>query len=726
MILNNAPQNEAVLSNVGEIGEFRIRNSAKAFSILSSGLYANKIRAIIRELSCNAVDSHVAAGKADTPFDVHLPNQLDPWFSIRDYGTGLSHEQVTSIYTTYFESTKTSSNEFIGALGLGSKSPFSYTDNFTVTAIRDGRKGIYSAFINGDGVPSIALMMEEETTDPSGVEVKFSVNEQYDFSKFRDEARYVYTYFKLRPVVSGNAGFEFRDVAYESKDIIPGVHQYNSNSRSIAIMGNIAYPIDVPNSEKNLGNLARLLNCGLEIHFAIGEVDFQASREGLSYVPQTVENIKRKLEELNKALTGVLAKEADVIDNAWERALFLANRKGQYLWESAVSEYVNINPSPLVDNKDRWSFLKTQKISVTDLASKYNIVITAFGHSSNSTTTANRKCSTDHIKKNDGSGNYEIVHYWTFEVERGVRFVINDLNIGATERAKFHWKHTPKSKESNNHSVFVLSKLDKSKPMDTRGFFEAIHNPPEAWNILASDLKEKPRKDSALGKNVTILKLEEKGYGGYYTQREMVWRDAGKADTFDSKGTYYYLPLSGFAVNSVIGHSFDVKRFYNDLKECGVARLNNLTVYGVRKGDIEYIKTQKNWINIEDHIAKELSAIDNKLVMSLVLQAVDNFNLCQYNDSIVFNVENKNSPYVKLVTQFKGFEKIKYSEQSLKNLCCMYAKGTTFNPQDTVDKFVAECTAIQERYPLLRYLRSAPNHEVGEYINLIDMTHRKV
>ena len=84
MIINSAPQNEAILSNVGEVGEFRIRNSAKAFKILSDGLYANKIRAIIRELSCNAVDSHVAAGKADVPFSVHLPNQLEPWFSIRD------------------------------------------------------------------------------------------------------------------------------------------------------------------------------------------------------------------------------------------------------------------------------------------------------------------------------------------------------------------------------------------------------------------------------------------------------------------------------------------------------------------------------------------------------------------------------------------------------------------------------------------------------------------
>ena len=187
MKLHNAVLDKPIVSNVGEIGEFRIRNSAKAFNILSSGLYANKIRAIIRELSCNAVDSHIAAGKQDTPFDVHLPNQLEPWFSIRDYGTGLNHDQVTNIYTTYFESTKTNSNDFIGALGLGSKSPFSYTDNFTVTAIQNGRKGIYSAFINDVGVPSIALMNEEQVTEPNGVEVKFSVNDRYDFHKFEEE-----------------------------------------------------------------------------------------------------------------------------------------------------------------------------------------------------------------------------------------------------------------------------------------------------------------------------------------------------------------------------------------------------------------------------------------------------------------------------------------------------------------------------------------------------------
>jgi hypothetical protein len=232
-------------------------------------------------------------------------------------------------------------------------------------------------------------------------------------------------------------------------------------------------------------------------------------------------------------------------------------------------------------------------------------------------------------------------------------------------------------------------------------------------------LKEKPRATGGL-KNVTILALCERGSGGYYRSREMVWRDAGKADKFDTNTIHYYLPMSGFNPISKVGVSFDVKQFYSDLKDCGVAGLKNLTVYGVRKGDLEFIQTQKNWVNIEDHIAKELDAVDNKLTMSLVLQAVDSFNLCQYNSNIVYHVDATDSPYVKLVTQFKGFEKIRYSEQSLKNLCRLYAKNVTFNPQATVDKFVEECKAIIQRYPLLAYLRSAPNEEVGAYINLID------
>ncbi len=715
MILNTAPTNEAIISNVGEIGEFRIRNSAKAFNILSSGLYANKIRAIIRELSCNAVDSHVAAGRQETPFDVHLPNQLEPWFAIRDYGTGLSHEQVTQIYTTYFESTKTNSNDFIGALGLGSKSPFSYTDNFTVTAIKDGVKGIYSAFINEAGVPSIALMATEETVEPAGVEVKFSVNDRYDFNKFVEEARTVYTYFTLRPVVTGSTNFEFRDVDYDSKDIVPGVHSYRDSRRSVAVMGNIAYPIEVPNAEQTLGELRNLLNCGLEIHFAIGEVDFQASREGLSYIPQTVESIKRKLVAVNAALAVVIAKEADAIPNLWDRAVFLSKKCHNNLWSAAVKKYAQDTKLPTFDG-NRYGGLMTFKMKIDELAQRYNIVIRGFGYQKHSKAYPNKKQSTHYSDTRNAQGHYDMYYYWDINVSSSVKFVVNDTKVGAVERAKYHYRST---KPQDNADVFVLEKADKNKEMNLKSFFKAIYSPPTNSVMLASSLEKKERADSGLGKNVTILALQERGHGGYYREREMVWRDAGKADTFDANSTYYYLPLSGFEVQSKFGMN-DVKEFYNDLKDCGIPGLQT-TIYGVRKSDIEFIRTQKNWINIEEHIVKELNKpIDNKLIMSLVLNSIDNYNNVTYNSTVVDAISNNQSPYKVFLNKLKGFEKIRYSEQSLKRLCDRYAQSVTFNPEAQVDAFRKECHAVQNRYSLLAYMSRVPAGELVEYINMVD------
>ena len=719
MIINSAPQNEAVLSNVGEIGEFRIRNSAKAFSILSSGLYANKVRAIIRELSCNAVDSHTAAGKQDTPFDVHLPNALEPWFSIRDYGTGLSHDQVTQIYTTYFESTKTNSNDFIGALGLGSKSPFSYTDNFTVTAIQNGTKGIYSAFINGQGVPSIALMNSEASDEPAGVEVKFGVNDRWDFDKFKQEARTVYTYFKLRPVISGSSEFKFKDIEYDTKDIIPGVHSHTESRGAVAVMGNIAYPVDIPQAERGTAHndIYAMLGCGLEMHFAIGELDFQASREGLSYIPETVDAIKRKLEAVNAQLAIHIATEADAIENLWERAEFLAKKKNNYLWSAAVDKYATDTKLPTFDIS-RYGNAKLMRVGVDHLAKKYNIVLRGFQRNRGSKTASNLKTNYDRNDTKDAAGQWIHTTNWHISVDVNTHFVVNDTKIGATERAKFHYR-SQEQKDVYTRNVFVLDPADKTKPMKADAFFKSIFNPPKANIFNASSLMKKDRADSGLGKNVTILALQERGHGGYYREREMVWRDAGKSDSFDDNTTYYYLPLSGFEVQSNYGLT-SVKEFYNDLKDCGLDGLK-ATIYGVRKGDIEAIKTKKNWVNIEEHIAKELSKpIDDKLVMSLVLQSVDNFNLMQYNENIVYYVEAKDSPYVKLVMQFKGFEKFRYSDISLKRLCNRYAKGVSFNPEAQVQKFVDECATISKRYPLLAYLRSAPNHEVAGYINLID------
>lgn len=707
MILNNAPTNEAIVSNVGEIGEFRIRNSAKAFNILSSGLYANKIRAIIRELSCNAVDSHMAAGRAQTPFDVHLPSALEPYFSIRDYGTGLSHDQVTSIYTTYFESTKTNSNDFIGALGLGSKSPFSYTDNFTVTAVQNGRKGIYTAFINDQGVPSIALMMSEDTDEPAGVEVRFSVNDRYDYDKFQNEAKYVFTYFALRPVVSGVGNFQFNDPVYESQDIIPGVHQYKNQKGSVAIMGNIAYGIAIPDSEKSLGELRNLLMCGLEIHFNIGELDFQASREGLSYIPQTIESIKKKLIAVNAVLYGKLSNEADNISNLWERAHFLAGRKENSLWAAATLNYIQNHPIPTLVTNNSWIRLAKFELKTAELAQKFNVQLRGIRRERSMKTISAVKTVNAHGPR-DANGNYQTWQEEHVLVDKDCHFVVNTLKVGAAERVKFHYRES--SCDVYNRTVWILSKFDKSKDMDLNGFFAAIHNPPISQRLNVVDLLSKDRAKNTASK-ASILSLTQTRRG---RQNAMVWSNAGTSDDFDDSKTYYYVEMNHWTPVGIPMH--DIKDYHDTLYRSGIFTKD---IYAVRKNDLPIIQKKSNWIELTKHVRQVLETTDMNNIMSLVKEAIDYRSVFKYtNDKL-----NKHGSYYKLYAEFKDVESTDSSKRHyIERLLKAYGiKINNVDPSDIIKQYQAKVDDIKNRYPMLTLLSyNARTDIVVDYINMVD------
>lgn len=704
MILNQTQDNPAVLSNVGQIGEFRIRNSAKAFSILSSGLYANKIRAIIRELSCNAVDSHVAAGTTDTPFEVHLPNQLEPWFAVRDFGTGLNHEQVTNIYTTYFESTKTASNEFIGALGLGSKSPFSYTDNFTVTAVQGGVKRIYSAFINEEGVPSIALMDTTGTAELNGIEVKFSVNDQWDFSKFRDEARSVFTYFRQRPTITGVSNLQFNDVKYVDRDIIPGVHQCDTD-RSMAVMGNIAYPIEVPNAETNLGDLARLLNCGLEMHFEIGELDFQASREGLSYIPQTIDSIRAKLTAVNAKLADHVTERANEKTNLWERAIYLDSIVHNDLWTAAAYKYAADTKFVLADAGNRFSFIKKITANEDDLRKKFNLVIrgftTKYGYGVGKT--VNLKSESTYV------GN-SYVPAWNFMPQPNTVFVKTDTKTGATERAKYHYVKNSKSQTI----VYVMDAFDKTQPALFDDFLAEIHNPPVV--VSASSLEKKEVERANMNKvGVLRLKYNDSNEARRRDRNKYIWdRDHGVV--FDDTTTYYYLPLSNFEA--------DCKMQVPALKRCmdksGIADLKSVHIYGVRKSHIKEVSENPNWINLESFLAERLAKISDAELEQMALIMVDGHEVFTYTRNIK-NAISPDSPMRKLIDKVAQKKPNSYFDpDSLDRLFGTY--GLPSKVAQFITSIQEECDTVANRYPLLRGLNPyrVNSAAVAQYISLID------
>lgn len=718
MIIDTAPANEAIISNVAEISEFKIRASSKSFQILSSGLYQNKIRAIIRELSTNAVDSHVAACRPDAQFDVHLPNQLEGWFSIRDYGTGLSRDQVSKIYTTYFESTKTDSNDFIGALGLGSKTPFSYTDNFTVTAIQNGVKGIYSAFINDTGVPSIALMQEEESTDPAGVEIKFAVHDYKDFWTFAREAELVYAYFKIQPVVYGSSDFKVHKITYIDRDIIPGVHT-TQNCNSTAVMGNIAYPINFASSDTTLGDLASLLSCGLEMHFDIGELDFQASREGLSYIPQTINAIKTKLELVNANLANILAGEVAKIKNEWDRAIFLEKRISTRLWKSAAIKYCKDTTFPLINipTSGYGISTKTFRIPTDELTNDFNITIRAFSSSFSRSSARNLRPSTHQSDNRDATGSRIYYTAWNIAVHESAVFVTNATKIGAFERAKHHIKNSSTYKNAY-YTVYVIEAKDKTKPPKFDEFFAHISSPP---TVIKSDaLLAKPREPSNARKNVTIVKLDETGSRYYNNRQKVAWRDAGEFSKFSDSTEYYYLPLSGYEIISKF-NTTDIEALNYNLSNSGIDKLSNIKIYGVRKGDIETIKQKSNWINLEDHIASVLSNGTHTNLVAIIINQLDSRSTAIYHEAIASKITNKNSPYLTLTLKFKGYNRTtSHTNDCLTKLFGKFAPALKTDPVVFKNKIDKEVIEVNRIYPLISQIYMSDSSAIAHYINLVD------
>jgi hypothetical protein len=475
-------------------------------------------------------------------------------------------------------------------------------------------------------------------------------------------------------------------------------------------MGNIKYPIDVPNADTALDGLQGLLACGLVIEFNIGELDFQASREGLSYIPQTVAAIKSKLQALNAQLSIHIAQEADKIDNLWERASYLSKRHEESLFKQAVAKYAADTKFELYNPMfSRWNAFKTFKFEIKDLSALYNISIRAFTKNRSYATCSTIKPAVAYAQ------NANVAHSeWEIRVSDDVYFVVNDTKVGATERAKHHWRKIKTDAYSSN--VYVIEATNRDKPMLTREFFNALVNPPKDKILQASSLVAKERA-STMGANVTIMRLEEGSRSTWRERGVMVWRDGGKASNFDSKTTYYYLPLSGFKNLGIVE---DVKSLETHLRKSGIYTGH---IYGVRKTDIEWVETQKNWVNLDSHITGKLAQLAQADVMGLVKQSIDWKELYCYNATK--HVKNANSPYMVLFDTFKDVKETDNGlRQSLEWLCRQYKVTTSGNidPTTLIDKYSKVVAEIKQRYPLINCLGryTVGGDDVAEYIDLID------
>lgn len=298
-----------IISSSNNKEDFKIKTSAKSFQILSNNLYSDKIKAVCREYLCNAIDAHRLNGNTN-PFKVTFPYadglEENLLWSVRDFGPGLSEEDIQRLFCTYFSSSKDESNEFTGALGLGCKSGFAYSTSFYVTSWNNGTESKY--IMNSEnGIPSCFKLYAKESTDPSGLCVEIPV-EETDIVEFKNCTYQVLAVFPENLIQK-----DLLEIINSFTSITPlegssGMIMdcYKIKPDLYALMGNVLYPIDFQKIESELRHKLHLHLCNkifaykssLVVNFDIGELDIAPSREQLSYDPETIKALNDKIEGL--------------------------------------------------------------------------------------------------------------------------------------------------------------------------------------------------------------------------------------------------------------------------------------------------------------------------------------------------------------------------------------------------------------------------------------------
>lgn len=302
------------------------------------GFYSNKELAPIREYSTNARDAHVRAGKPTLPIRVTLPTEMEPEFKVRDFGSGLSYETIADVYFKYWKSTKRFTNDENGCLGIGSKSAFGYTAIYTVTTWCEGMKTVITG--QKSGFADVIYRQPIADGEPDGVEITIPVL-QKDIEKFQLEALGLFKYWDIRPEFV-NVTDEMKAEHFITMDTKPFLSGEgwairpagNASCESVALMGNVPYPIDwsqVRNSlpkeiNVKIQGIFDFLEANLTtLEFPNGTLAFTPNRESLQYNEPTVKVLGEKLVLIFDTLLHMITSKVSEATNLWE-AKIIYNR----------------------------------------------------------------------------------------------------------------------------------------------------------------------------------------------------------------------------------------------------------------------------------------------------------------------------------------------------------------------------------------------------------------
>jgi len=642
-------------SGVRSASGFTIAQTSKMFKILSDSLYSDKVMAVIRELSTNAYDSHISAGNKN-PFKVTLPTAANPNFSVRDYGTGLSQEDMENLYTTYGASNKNDSNDFVGCLGLGSKSPFAYTKSFTTSSYFNGKKYTYVASIDDSGVPALNLFNISDTDEANGLEISFAVK-QYDFNEFSSKAIRVFHYFKMKPIIEGGVNPSLKDHAYSNKNIVisgegwrvcrlandtnkfPNVH-HHIDSGVIALMGNIAYPVVVSqligeqkaeqadhiqkwnrafgkadiDNWKNFVSEILQQNLYLELDFGIGELEMDVSREGLQYTKDVIKALRNKTQEIYMEMKEEFSKK-------------IAGAKTKV---EAIQTYYTMNDlaggwgvgATWTDSKGKSHDINTGKDLEYKFGSNKNLYAINYRTAGYRSRRMVYLTNSIHINTLTGRGEY----YYGNRKTGKLTFFVCDVKSEETAK-KIAIRYC------NDNDCFAYLMIDSKNISESDKGFEDLISDVGADNIIKiSEFKDliksnSPRKNSARSGNgmvsdqdVFFIHGASKDSGAisnpYNDARYLKTLTQDELDSFDDEDDIVYVPILRYQsdwnfANEQLPNIASINNLLNNeiLSSLIKDMMGDTKVYAIKSATVKTLKDEKNLILFNDFLKEKLKTV---------------------------------------------------------------------------------------------------------------------
>lgn len=574
--------------------------------------YSNTRLAVVREITANALDANAEAN-ASRPIEVKLPTNMNPTFAVRDFGGGLSQEDVFGLYSKYGKSTKRESNNYIGAFGIGKFAPLSYGENFTCVSYHGGVKKTYNVFVNDDDDTKIAMIGEAEpTNEPTGLSIEVAVSDS-DVSEFKEIVQKFFEFFsdeEMPKFIGAEDNFVTkRERILESdnddwffvKENDSSKYGYrHSSNRSHVLMGRVKYPVDSDAinlvnfvEDEKLRDICRnlLRQDNFYLRVPLGAVKLHHSRESLEYNKSTQKTIAKYLVVASKGVQEIASRKlADSTD--------LFDAKMNY---AKVVNAMPYNMRNIFENSFEWneikinSFYFNRKHDYTD-----SLVITQSSKTGDSDARDGYKvqsCKVNRVHCDKGvlfavqdiesahGNNLRARTLFDKDDDLNTIYFINPITEGAEEYMKDEWHF---DQVDASHIVHT-SEVEKQKPIK-RGIRQANGN--SRANIPLFVLKT----DKGLARRLA----------DYWNNFEEQINNVDDVSEIDGSvnGKLVYVPIKNYNVSGDDYDSIELDWLYRkmfQIRKGASPDTENKSVmlFGVRFGDVKKLDNDL-WISFND------------------------------------------------------------------------------------------------------------------------------